>query len=143
MIEDEHMGLHITDEERRAAVLQLRKELSEEALWKCIEAFQGYQFVTATGLPYRYVLKRGKAGITRELLVDRRVNSKSLSWSSVVSAFRGAVRLTSEGTRLVQRPKALGDIRGVSYVYPMLYAFGLIEVPEKFEKNMGAGRIEL
>ena len=27
------------------------------------------------------------------------------------------------------RPKALGDIRGVTYIYGMFYRFGLIDVP--------------
>ena len=46
----------------------------------------------------------------------------------------------AEGTRirkyhynkkLVLRPKALGDIRGISYIYALFYRFELIEVPEK------------
>lgn len=31
---------------------------------------------------------------------------------------------------VVDRPKALGDIRGVTYIYGMFYRFGLIDVPE-------------
>lgn len=27
-------------------------------------------------------------------------------------------------------PKSLGDIRGVSYLYPIFYQIGLIEVPD-------------
>ena len=30
---------------------------------------------------------------------------------------------------VVERPKALGDIRGVTYIYGMFYRFGLINVP--------------
>ena len=37
----------------------------------------------------------------------------------------------------VKKPKALGDIRGVSYIYPVLWRFGLIRVPEAIEKKMG------
>ena len=33
------------------------------------------------------------------------------------------------------RNKALGDIRGVSYVYGMFYRFGLIDVPEKVKEK--------
>ena len=29
---------------------------------------------------------------------------------------------------VVERPKALGDIRGVTYIYGMFYRFGLINV---------------
>ena len=31
---------------------------------------------------------------------------------------------------VVERPKALGDIRGVTYIYGMFYRFGLIDIPE-------------
>lgn len=37
---------------------------------------------------------------------------------------------------MVSRPKAMGDLRGVSYIYPLFYRFGLMEVPEKFARNM-------
>lgn len=37
------------------------------------------------------------------------------------------------GKLMVPRPKALGDIRGVSYLYGMFYQFGLIEIPSKHE----------
>lgn len=41
----------------------------------------------------------------------------------------------TEGKPLVERPKALGDIRGVAYVYRMFYRFGLIEVPVKQDER--------
>ena len=69
----------------------------------------------------------------RELLIDRREKSKSLAWSSVVLAFENSKRISEE----VKKPKALGDIRGVSYIYPILWRFGLIRVPEAIEKKMG------
>lgn len=31
---------------------------------------------------------------------------------------------------MVDRPKALGDIRGITYIYGMFYRFGLIDIPE-------------
>ena len=37
---------------------------------------------------------------------------------------------------VVDRPKALGDIRGVTYIYGMFYRFGLIDVPEKAKEKM-------
>ena len=37
---------------------------------------------------------------------------------------------------VVDRPKALGDIRGVTYIYAMFYRFGLINVPEKAKEKM-------
>ena len=63
----------------------------------------------------------------------RREKSKSLAWSSVVLAFENSKRISEE----VKKPKALGDIRGVSYIYPILWRFGLIRVPEAIEKKMG------
>ena len=50
-------------------------------------------------------------------------------------AFESALRFRGE---VVPRPKALGDIRGISYIYPLLYRFGIIDVPEKAEETMGA-----
>ena len=37
---------------------------------------------------------------------------------------------------VVERPKALGDIRGVTYVYGMFYRFGLIDVPDEVKEKM-------
>ncbi len=37
---------------------------------------------------------------------------------------------------VVVRPKVLGDIRGVSYIYGMFYRFGLIDVPGKVREQM-------
>ena len=38
---------------------------------------------------------------------------------------------------VVDRPTALGDIRGVSYIYGLFYRFGLIDVPDKAKEKMG------
>ena len=61
---------------------------------------------------------------------------KSLAWSSVVLAFENSKRISEE----VKKPKALGDIRGISYIYPILWRFGLIRVPKAIEKKMGKQR---
>ena len=37
---------------------------------------------------------------------------------------------------LHERPKALGDIRGVTYIYGMFYRFGLIDVPDEAKEKM-------
>ena len=120
--------------QREQAVAKLQRERSEEALWECVVAYQNYPFLTASGLLFHYELKRGRNGqVNRELLIDRRTESKSLTWSSVRSAFR---KVEGEEVPFVERPKALGDIRGVSYIYPMFFLFGLIEVPEKYREKM-------
>ena len=118
---------------RRERINILKEAPSEENLWQAVMAFQDYPFKTVTGLPFQYTLKTGKNGEwTKELWIDRREKSKSLSWSSVVLAFKNS-RKTTE---VVERPKVLGDIRGISYIYPILWRLELIRVPEKFEKKM-------
>lgn len=37
---------------------------------------------------------------------------------------------------VVDRPKALGDIWGVTYIYGMFYRFGLINVPNEVKEKM-------
>lgn len=114
----------------------LYEERSEERLWDCVIAFQGCEFRTYSGLPFTYSLKRGKQGnYTKELWIDRCENSKSLVWSSVRIAFE-QIRTDPE-RRVVMRPKDLGDIRGVTYIYGIFYRFGLIDVPEQVKGKMG------
>ena len=114
------------------AVKELLKEPSEERLWNCVVAFRGYVFHTVKGLPFSYEIKLGRNGsLTKELWIDRREGSKSLAWSSVLLAFRNV----KEVGAVVERPKALGDVRGVSYIYGMFCRFGLITVPTKNEKT--------
>ncbi len=120
--------------DRKKAVSVLCKEMREQALWDAVVLFQEYPFYTASGLPFSYVLKKGRDGsYNKELIVNRRKDSKTLAWSSILLAFKNAKDLKGE---VVLRPKALGDIRGISYVYPMLYRFGVIEVPEKTAVKM-------
>lgn len=117
-------------EKRAKAVALLQEEPNEEHLWECVILFQKYPFKTMKGFPFSYSLKMGKNGFyTRELWIDRRENSKSLTWGSVMAAFRN-----TQPKRVIERPKALGDIRGVSYLYPMFYCFGLIDIPDKTKK---------
>ena len=37
----------------------------------------------------------------------------------------------------MSRPKALGDIRGVTYIYGMFYRLGMIDVPDDAKEKMG------
>lgn len=115
------------------AVTALKKNPCEETLWNCIVAFRGYQFKTLSGLPFTYKLKKGRGDeFTKELWIDHREGSKSLAWSSVLLAYHNI----GEIGEVVGRPKTLGDIRGVSYIYGMFYRFGLIDVPEKVKEKM-------
>ena len=115
------------------AVTALKKNPCEENLWKCVVAFRGYKFKTLSGLPFTYKLKKGRGDeFTKELWIDRREGSKSLAWSSVLLAYHNIGKIGE----VVDRPKALGDIRGVSYIYGMFYRFGLIDVPKKVKEKM-------
>ena len=116
------------------AVVALKKDPCEENLWKCVVAFRGYKFKTMSGLPFTYTLKKGSGDeFTKELWIDRREDSKSLAWSSVMLAYCNIGKIGE----VVDRPKALGDIRGVSYIYGLFYRFGLIDVPDKAKEKMG------
>ena len=115
------------------AVAALKKNPCEENLWKCVVAFRGYKFKTMSGLPFTYTLKKGRGDeFTKELWIDRREDSKSLAWSSVMLAYHNIGKIGE----VVDRPKALGDIRGVSYIYGLFYRLGLIDVPDKAKEKM-------
>ena len=115
------------------ALLALKKNPCEVNLWKCVVAFRGYKFKTMSGLPFTYTLKKGRGDeFTKELWIDRREESKSLAWSSVMLAYHNIGKIGE----VVDRPKALGDIRGVSYIYGLFYRFGLIDVPDKVKEKM-------
>ena len=84
----------------------------------------GVRFKTNSGLPITYEVRKGRNGeYTKELWIDRREKSKSLVWSSVLLA------LKNMKGEVIDRPKALGDIWGVTYIYGMFCRFGLINVP--------------
>ena len=94
--------------------------------------YAGVKVKTYSGLPFTYEVRKGRNGeYTKELWIDRREKSKSLAWSSIVLAL-GNIR-----GEVVERPKALGDIRGVSYIYGMFYRFRLIDVPGEVKEKMG------
>ncbi len=109
-----------------------RDEPTEESFWGVVLTYAGVKFKTYSGLPFSYEIKKGRNGeYTKELWIDRRENSKSLAWSSVLLALKNIKE------EVVERPKALGDIRGVTYIYGMFYRFGLIDVPDEVKEKMG------
>ena len=118
---------------RYRAVRKLRTEPTEEHLWEVVLLYAGVRFKTYSGLPFTYEIRKGRNGqYTKELWIDRRENSKSLAWSSVLLAL-GHIKKVGE---IVERPKALGDIRGVTYIYGMFYRFRLIDVPDEAKEKM-------
>ena len=117
---------------RYRAMKRWRADPTEENFWRVVLAYAGVKFKTYSGLPFSYEIKKGRNGeYTKELWIDRREKSKSLAWSSIVLALKN---IKGE---VVERPKALGDIRGVTYIYGMFYRFGLIDVPDKVKEKMG------
>ena len=168
---------------RYRAMKKWRAAPTEENLWGVVQAYAGAQFKTWSGLGFSYQLRRGRNGeFTRELWIDRRAQSKSLAWSSLMLALAkvsgtkkpaalGGMSDSGQQAMLalgkmpdgrnsaelgvmsdfgeqepqpqkttvpvIQRPKDLGDIRGISYIYAMFYRFGIIDVPEKVKAKMG------
>ena len=117
---------------RYRAMKRWRDEPTEESFWGVVLAYAGVKFKTYSGLPFSYEIKKGRNGeYTKELWIDRREKSKSLSWGSVLLAL-GNIK-----EEMVDRPQALGDIRGVTYIYGMFYRFGLIDVPDDAKEKMG------
>lgn len=60
-------------------------------------------------------------------------DKESIEWSAVKLAFYYA--LTQRG-KVIDCPEALGDICGASYIYPLLYRFGIIDVPDAVAQKM-------
>ena len=121
------------ERQRRYRAMKLwRAHPTEENFWGVVLAYAGVKFKTYSGLPFSYEIKKGRNGeYTKELWIDRREKSKSLAWSSVLLALKNIKE------EVVERPKALGDIRGVTYIYGMFYRFGLIDVPDEVKEKMG------
>ena len=59
-------------------------------------------------------------------------SARNLGISSVLLALKNIKKVGE----VVDRPKALGDIRGVTYIYGMFYRFGLIDVPDEVKEKM-------
>ena len=132
--EKEKISVGAERQRRYRAIRKLRSEPTEEHLWETVLLYSGVRFTTYSGLPFTYEIRKGRNGqYTKELWIDRRENSKSLAWSSVLLALRNMKKVGE----VVDRPKALGDIRGVTYIYGMFYRFGLIDVPDKIKEKMG------
>ena len=132
--EKEKISVGAERQRRYRVIRKLRSEPTEEHLWETVLLYCGVQFKTYSGLPFTYEIRKGRNGeYTKELWIDRRENSKSLAWSSVLLALRNMKKVGE----VVDRPKALGDIRGVTYIYGMFYRFGLIDVPDEVKEKMG------
>ena len=131
-IEKEKISVGAERQRRYRAMKRWRTNPTEENFWGVVLAYAGVGFKTYSGLPFTYEVRKGRNGeYTKELWIDRREKSKSLAWSSIILALKN---IKGE---VVDRPKALGDIRGVTYIYGMFYRFGLIDVPDEVKEKMG------
>ena len=104
---------------RKSACERLAEHLdcadAEQYLWEAIEAFAGYPFSTAKGLPMKYTVKGG------ELFFNRK--GKSITRATVMEAFHKARELqTTDG--FVSGPKKLGTF-GASYLYAVFLRIGV------------------
>ena len=130
--EKEKISVGAERQRRYRAMKRWRADPTEENFWGVVLAYAGVKFKTYSGLPFTYEVRKGRNGeYTKELWIDRREKSKSLAWSSIVLAL-GNIK-----GEVIDRPKALGDIRGVTYIYGMFYRFGLIDVPDEVKEKMG------
>lgn len=129
--EKEKISVGAERQRRYRAMKRWRTDPTEENFWSVVVSYSGVKFRTYSGLPFSYEIRKGRNGeYTKELWIDRREKSKSLAWSSVLLAL-GNIK-----GGIVERPKALGDIRGVTYIYGMFYRFGLIDVPDEVKDKM-------
>lgn len=130
--EKEKISVGAERQRRYRAMKRWRTDPTEENFWGVVVAYAGVKFKTYSGLSFSYEVRKGRNGeYTKELWIDRREKSKSLAWSSVLLAL-GNIK-----GEVVERPKALGDIRGVTYIYGMFYRFGLVDVPDDAKEKMG------
>ena len=129
--EKEKISVGAERQRRYRAMKRWRANPTEENFWGVVVSYAGVGFKTYSGLPFSYEVRKGRNGeYTKELWIDRREKSKRLAWSSVLLALKN---IKGE---VVDRPKALGDIRGVTYIYGMFYRFGLIDVPDEAKEKM-------
>ena len=130
--EKEKISVGAERQRRYRAMKRWRADPTEENFWGVVVAYAGVKFKTYSGLPFSYEIKKGRNGeYTKELWIDRREKSKSLAWSSVLLALNNIKKLGE----VVDRPKTLGDIRGVTYIYGMFYRFRLIDMPDEVKEK--------
>lgn len=118
-----YMGWQNYDRRYREEISEeLKNDFTMDKLWAVLCLMQGERFYTARGLEFHYKI-RGN-----EIFVDRKVNSKSITRSSVEMVFRKLQERRQGGEEFplpVQGPKKLG-VFGASYLYPVLKRLELV-----------------
>ena len=113
----------------------------ETILWDAVVAYQKQPLRTLSGLEFSYTVKHKKNGeYSGELLVSRKETSKTLTRSSVMLAFHKVLEqievTEKDGTVLFappsyKGPKAIGQIFGISYIFSLFLALGLIKTQKE------------
>ena len=113
----------------------------ETILWDAVVAYQNQPLRTLSGLEFSYTVKHKKNGeYSGELLVSRKETSKTLTRSSVMLAFYKVLEqievTEKDGTVLFappsyKGPKAIGQIFGISYIFSLFLALGLIKTQKE------------
>lgn len=113
----------------------------ETILWDAVLTYQDQTLHTLSGLEFSYTVKHKKNGeYSGELLVSRKETSKTLTRSSVMLAFHKVleqIEITEkDGTVLFappsyKGPKAIGQIFGISYIFSLFLALGLIKTADR------------
>ena len=113
----------------------------ETILWDAVVAYQNQPLRTFSGLEFSYTVKHKKNGeYSGELLVSRKETSKTLTRSSVMLAFHKVLEqievTEKDGTVLFtppsyKGPKAIGPIFGISYIFSLFLALGLIKTADR------------
>ncbi len=110
-------------------------------MWDAVVAYQNQPLRTLSGLEFSYTVKHKKNGeYSGELLVSRKETSKTLTRSSVMLAFHKVLEqievTEKDGTVLFappsyKGPKAIGQIFGISYIFSLFLALGLIKTQKE------------
>ncbi len=110
-------------------------------LWDAVLTYQDQTLHTLSGLEFSYTVKHKKNGeYSGELLVSRKETSKTLTRSSVMLAFHKVLEqievTEKDGTVLFtppsyKGPKAIGQIFGISYIFSLFLALGLIKTADR------------
>ena len=110
-------------------------------LWDAVLTYQDQMLYTLSGLEFSYTVKHKKNGeYSGELLVSRKETSKTLTRSSVMLAFHKVLEqievTEKDGTVLFtppsyKGPKAIGPIFGISYIFSLFLALGLIKTADR------------
>ena len=113
----------------------------ETILWDAVVAYQNQPLRTLSCLEFSYTVKHKKNGeYSGELLVSRKETSKTLTRSSVMLAFHKVLEqievTEKDGTVLFappsyKGPKAIGQIFGISYIFSLFLALGLIKTQKE------------